>query len=93
MEASTSTITYAEGQSSHRPPCFNGTNYAYWKYRMRIYMIAQDFDLWQVVVNGPHVPTKIVKNIEVAKIVEEYSESDKKLIKMNANAMNFYIVD
>ena len=50
MEAITFTITYAEGQSSHRPPSFNGTNYAYWKNRMTIYMIAQDFDLWQVVV-------------------------------------------
>ena len=29
MEASTSTITYVEEQSSHRPPCFSGTNYAY----------------------------------------------------------------
>ena len=51
-------------------------------------MIAQDFDLWQLVVNGPHIPTKIVNNVEVAKTVEEYTENDKKLIKMNANAMN-----
>ena len=70
MEASASTITYAEGQSSHKPPCFNGTNYAYSKNRMRIYMIAQDFNIWQLVVNGPHISTKVVNNVEVAKIVD-----------------------
>ena len=88
METTTSTITYSEGQSSNRPPCFNGSNYAYWKNRMRIYMIAQDFDLWQLVVNGPHIPIKIVDNVEIEKTVEEYNDIDKRLIKMNANAMN-----
>ena len=29
-----------------------------------------------------------MNNVEVAKTVEEYSENDKKLIKMNVNAMN-----
>ena len=48
---------------------------------MRIYMIAQDFNIWQLVVNGPHIPTKITNNVEVAKIVEEHIENDKKLIK------------
>ena len=81
MEASTSTITYTEGQSSHRPPCFKGSHYAYWKNRMRIYMIAQDFDLWQLVVNGPHIPIKIVNNVEIEKEIEEYNESDKNLSK------------
>ena len=51
-------------------------------------MIAQDFDLWQLVVNGPHIPIKIVKNVEIEKEIKEYNEIDKKLIKMNANAMN-----
>ena len=55
---------------------------------MRIYIIAQDFDLRQIVVNGLHTPTKTVNNVKVAKTVDEYSENDKKLIKMNANAMD-----
>ena len=51
-------------------------------------MIAQAFDLWQLVVNGHHIPIKIVNNAEIEKEIEEYNEIDKKLIKMNANAMN-----
>ena len=55
---------------------------------MRIYMTAQDFDIWKLVVNGPYTPTKTVNNVEIAKMRDEYIENDKKLIKMNANAMN-----
>ena len=51
-------------------------------------MIAQDFDLRQLVVNGPHIPIKIVNNAKIEKEIEEYNETDKKLIKMNANAIN-----
>ena len=47
---------------------------------MRIYIIAQDFDLWQIVVKGPYTLIKIVNNVEIAKMEEEYSEIEK-LIK------------
>ena len=88
METDSSRIYYCEGQSTLRPPCFNGFNYAYWKNRMRIYMISQDFDLWQIVVKGPHLPTKIENGISIPKTVDEYNDADKKLIKINAMAMN-----
>ena len=41
-------------------------------------MIAQDFDLWQLIMNGPHIPIKIVNNVEIENDIEEYNEIDKK---------------
>ena len=41
-----------EGHSITRPPLFNGSDYTYWKTRMRIFLISMDFKLWTIVENG-----------------------------------------
>ena len=41
-----------EGHSIARPPLFNGSDYTYWKTRMRIFLISMDFELWSIVENG-----------------------------------------
>ena len=57
----------SEGYSTIRPPYFNGINYTYWKARMRIFIQAQDYDMCNVIVNGPHTPIMIVNNMCVPK--------------------------
>ena len=42
-----------EGKSIVRPPLFNGENYAYWKTRMRLFIQANDYDAWRVIVMAP----------------------------------------
>ena len=37
------------GQSLIIPPLFDGTNYAYWKVRMRAFLQSLDEKVWQVV--------------------------------------------
>ena len=37
--------SFTEGQSTSRPPLFNGLNYNYWSTRMRIYMQSSGFDI------------------------------------------------
>ena len=46
--ASTSTqnTTYTEGQSTQRPPFFNGLNYSYWATRMSFFMQSSSYDAW-----------------------------------------------
>lgn len=41
-----------ERQSTTRPPFFDGSNYIYWKTRMRISLTSCVFDLWQVALDG-----------------------------------------
>ncbi|XP_070039374.1 uncharacterized protein [Nicotiana tomentosiformis] len=47
-----------EGQSTIRPPLFNGKYYSLWKARMEGFLIAEDYELWTIVNQGPLIPTK-----------------------------------
>jgi hypothetical protein len=77
-----------EGQSTNRPPLFNSSDYSYWKTRMTTYIKGQDYLIWKIIVNGPHVPTKIVEEQEIPKQETEWNENDVKLIELNYKAMN-----
>ena len=69
----------AEGQSTNRPPLFNGSNYTYWKAQIKIFIQALDYDMWSIIVNGPHTPTKIIDGMESTKLEKEWDEVDKKM--------------
>ena len=49
--------SFKKGQSTTRPPYFNGNDYPYWKTRMRIYLQALDYDIWEIVSDGLFMPT------------------------------------
>ena len=46
------------GQSLIIPPLFDGTNYAYWKVRMRAFLQSLDEKVWLVVEVGYKKPEK-----------------------------------
>ncbi|WMV27263.1 hypothetical protein MTR67_020648 [Solanum verrucosum] len=50
---------FQEGASLTRPPFFNGKYYGWWKNRMMDFIIAENYDLWNVVMDGPIIPTKL----------------------------------
>ena len=77
-----------EGQSSYRPPLFNGLNYSYWKTRMRIFIQASEFKLWTMIVNGPHTSSKLINNVSIPKPESEWDEYDERMAQLNAKAMN-----
>ena len=47
-----------EGQSTTRPPFFDGNDYPYWKTRMRIFLQALDYEIWEIVCDGSFIPRK-----------------------------------
>ncbi|KAG5223123.1 UBN2 domain-containing protein [Salix suchowensis] len=55
---------------------------------MKIYLQSIDFDLWLSIENGPHRPTKTENGIEIPKSMIEYTDLDKRLLSMDAKAMN-----
>ncbi|VFQ65948.1 unnamed protein product [Cuscuta campestris] len=77
-----------EGQSTTRPPLFDGTNYTYWKERMRIFIQSNNFLLWRIIKNGEEVPMKKVGETTVPKNEDEYDAHDIKKIENNAKAIN-----
>ena len=77
-----------EGQSISRPPHFSGSNYNYWKARMRIFIQANDYACWDVIENGPTIPTKMTEEGEIPKLKKEWTPTDVKDIQNNAKAMH-----
>ncbi|XP_015162449.1 uncharacterized protein [Solanum tuberosum] len=76
-----------EGQSTTRPPRFNGQYYGWWKTRMYDYSMAEDNELCDVILDGPYIPTKDVKEGDVTRVIpksrREYDEVDKNRIEKN----------
>ncbi|XP_075087564.1 uncharacterized protein LOC142169582 [Nicotiana tabacum] len=51
---------FEEGQSTYRPPRFNGQYYRWWKTRMHDFIMAEDYELWDVICDGPFFPPRIL---------------------------------
>ncbi|XP_070032160.1 uncharacterized protein [Nicotiana tomentosiformis] len=74
-----------EGQSTARPPLFNGQYYSWWKNRMRDHIIGGDYELWDIVTDGRLATMKInAEGEEVPKIRVDCTADD--LMKWEKNA-------
>jgi hypothetical protein len=69
-------MTSHEGTSTNKPPLFDGTNFSFWKVRMRTYIMALGVDVWDVVETGYTKPVVLA------------SKDDKLEFSFNAKAMN-----
>ena len=67
------------GQSLIIPPLFNGTNYAYQKVRMRVFLQSLDEKVWQAVEIGQTKPKEALADWNEAKI---------KAANFNSRALN-----
>ncbi|KAH9697694.1 Integrase catalytic domain-containing protein [Citrus sinensis] len=82
-------FTFREGQSTTRPPYFDGNDYPYWKTRMRIYLQALDYEIWEIVNDGPFMP--LAKNEvgeDIPKPSRDWNEFEKRKASLNSKAMN-----
>ena len=69
-------MTSYEGTSSKKVPLFDGTNFSFWKVRMRTYIMSLGANVWDVVDTG------YVKPVVLA------SRDDKLEFSFNAKEMN-----
>ncbi|XVF37160.1 hypothetical protein REPUB_Repub19eG0122000 [Reevesia pubescens] len=78
-----------EENSTNRPPLFDGTNYQFWSTRIAIYIQACDIDMWDVITEGPFIPTMKDKNVEeVSKPKSEWTSVKKPKVQINFKAIN-----
>ncbi|XP_070003059.1 uncharacterized protein [Nicotiana sylvestris] len=84
---------FEEGQSTYRPPRFNGQYYGWWKTRMHDFIMDKDSKLWDVICDGPFIPTKNLGDPAVAipKMRKEFNDADRKDIEKNFRAKNFFV--
>ncbi|TMW82844.1 hypothetical protein EJD97_004495 [Solanum chilense] len=62
-------LNLEEGQSSTRPPRFDGHFYSWWKVRMHDFFMAEDSELWDIVLDGPFIPMIEEKDGEKTRLV------------------------
>ena len=69
-----------EGHSTNRLPLFDGSNYQFWSNRMSIFMRFYDYEMWDVVLDGPYVTMKTKTGSEdlELKLWSEWFESEMK---------------
>ena len=72
-------VVIDRGQSLIIPPLFDGTNYAYWKVRMRAFLQSLDEMVWQAVEIGWTKPKKAPADWDEVKI---------KAVNFNSSALN-----
>ncbi|XP_070007823.1 uncharacterized protein [Nicotiana sylvestris] len=84
---------FEEGQSTYQPPKFNGQYYGWWKTRMHNFTMAEDCELWDIICDGPYVPTKLLEELpfSMAKTSKEYTEADKKVVEKNFRAKKILV--
>ncbi|XP_015087062.1 uncharacterized protein LOC107030207 [Solanum pennellii] len=91
----TAPLNLEEGQSSTRPPHFNGQFYIWWKTRMHDYLMADDSELWDIVFDLPFIPTSKVKDDEITRVVlkthQQYNEVDRKKIEKGYKAKKLLV--
>ncbi|XP_070047182.1 uncharacterized protein [Nicotiana tomentosiformis] len=88
-----SSLNFEEGQSTYRPPRFNGQYYGWWKTKMHDFIMAEDSELWDVICDGPFVLMKTIKEpaVTVPKCRKEYSDADHKAIEKNFRAKKIHV--
>ena len=80
---------FSEGQSIARPHMFDGSEYAYWKTRMKIFL--DTIDAWEIVESGYSAPKTTVGNLEEEKPRNQWTDLESKRHRENSKAMNSII--
>ncbi|XP_070040347.1 uncharacterized protein [Nicotiana tomentosiformis] len=84
---------FEEGQSTYRPPRFNGQYYGWWKTRMRDFIMAEDSKLWDIICDRIFVLTKNLGDLVVAipKTRKEFNDANQKAIEKNFHAKKILV--
>ena len=64
-----------------------GTGYSYQKTKMTWFLKSTNLDLWDVIEDGPHIPSKLENGVIVPKPKQEWDELDKKQVQLNAKTV------
>ena len=68
-------------------PQFDGQKYAFWIRRMKTYVHAQGFEVWQSVVDGYKEPTFLLTNERAMKLRKNNSKATNALLNGLSNTV------
>src|SRR3954466_13688851 len=81
-------LGFKDGGSNNKPPLFCGEYFDFWKIRMKTHLEAQGEEVWEVVLEGPHVPVTVVDGVASNKPKLSWDDNDRKKVLANKKAIN-----
>ncbi|KAJ9547461.1 hypothetical protein OSB04_020004 [Centaurea solstitialis] len=90
--------SYFDSGSLAKPPRFMPENFPLWKSRMELFFAGADPQIPYFIEHGPHVPTSIIPSIAATnntpavqersfvKLVANWSDEDRRLVKIDTKA-------
>ena len=70
------------------PSIFDGTNFPFWKCRMKSFIQSVDFYFWNIIIDGPYVPSWRKDDGDiVTKTKSEYNQDDYEKLKKNSKVL------
>ncbi|KAH1046917.1 hypothetical protein J1N35_037701 [Gossypium stocksii] len=81
-----------EGHSIMRPPLFNGTNYLYWRTRMKLFIQANDYEVCRIITNRLSTPIKRVECVIVQKEKSEWDDKNIKKVQMQKLCRLYFVL-
>ncbi|GAV78058.1 DUF4219 domain-containing protein/UBN2 domain-containing protein [Cephalotus follicularis] len=81
-----------KSQNISKPPFFDGRNYSHWKAKMTIFIQSLDHNLWDLIVDGPNLPSVTLENGDVIpKLRNTYDDNDRRRVQLNAKTKHIII--
>src|SRR3954470_18609517 len=79
---------FKDGGSNNKPPLFCGEYFDFWKIQMKAHLEAQGEEVWEAVLQGPHVPTTVVNGIGSEKPKASWDDNDRKRVLADKKAIS-----
>ncbi|XP_060961015.1 uncharacterized protein LOC133031514 [Cannabis sativa] len=79
---------FREGGSTSRPPMLEGSNYPYWKTKMRAFLKAVDERVWMAVAEGWSPPTVTDEEGDKIKKSSEWTTDEMERANFNSKALH-----
>ena len=78
-----------EGSAVNRPPLFDGTNYAFWKARMSVFLKSLSGEIWDAVEDGWTPPSFTADDGTVKPLPKDrWTANQKAMRDYDAKALN-----
>lgn len=88
MASANNNLVFKDGGSNNKPPLFCCEYFEFWKIRMKAHLEAQGEEIWDVVQNGPFVPTTVVNGVGSSNPKTSWDDDDKKKVLYDKKAIN-----
>src|SRR3954463_14588476 len=86
MASANQNPVFKDGGSNNKPPLFYGEYFDFWKIRMKAHLEAQGEEVWEAVLQDPHVPVTVVNGVGSNKPKASWDDNDR-----NDNTILYHI--